>query len=220
MAGLLSDEKYSHYFQKVGLLYKRPEIRASLEVILSVFTVTVLVFAAIRPTITNIVSLQKKIADQEVVNKKADNKITQLFNAQKQLSAYSNDLMLFNAAVPDTYSYVDSAKRIEYLAKINSLTVETLNFSGIALLTGGKIAGDWAEKISKPTADNTELDRVIFSVSGKPQNIINFLKEVEKMDRLAGIENVSLTKQVGLEKTEDVLRATGQITFYFYAEKQ
>jgi len=68
MASILNNEKYSLYFQKVSLMYKRPEIRASLEVILSVFTITILIFAAIRPTLTNIVSLQKKIEDQEVIN--------------------------------------------------------------------------------------------------------------------------------------------------------
>ncbi len=218
MAGLLSSEQYSLYFRKVGLLYKRPEIRASLEVILSVFTVAFLIFVAIRPTLANVVSLQKKITDQEVVNKKADNKIAQLFNAQTQLTNFQNDLGLFDSAVPDNFSYTDDAKRLEFVAKTNNLSIDSLNFSGTTLLKGGTAATAWMAKIPVPSADNILLDPITFSVSGKPQDVITFLSAVENMDRLAGINSVSLLKQIGIDKASDVLKASGQVTFYFYSE--
>lgn len=220
MAGLLSNEKYSLYFQKVGLLYRRPEIKASLEIILSVFTVTILIFVAIRPTLTNIVQLQKKISDQELVNKKADNKIVQLFNAQNQLNTFGISLKLFDAAVPDTFSYVDSAKRIEYLARLNGLTVDSMAFPGYALLRGATVNDAWAANIIKPSGANTLLDKVSFAVNGKPDEVITFLRQIENMDRLATLDNVSLTKQVGLNKTADSLKASGQVTFYFYTDQQ
>lgn len=220
MANILSNEKYSLYFQKVSLLYKRPEIRASLEVILSVFTVMILIFAAIRPTLLNVVVLQKKITDQEVVNKKADNKIAQLFSAQNQLNTFGSSLKLFDQAVPDGFSYTDSAKRFEYVAKKNGLKIDSLSFAGFVLQTGGPIAGDWAAKITKQNANNTLPNQIYFSVNGKPQNVIAFLKEIENIDRLAMINNVSLTKQIGLTKVDDLLKVSGQITFYFYPKSQ
>jgi Tfp pilus assembly protein PilO len=218
MASLLSNEKYAMYFQRVGLLYKRPEIRASLEIVLSIFTVTILAFAAIRPTLVNVASLQKKIADQEIISKKADNKISQLINAQNQLNTFRSDLRLLDTAVPDTFSYIDSAKRVEYLARINNLSVETLGFSGFTLLSGGKLTAAWESKIAKPNTSNGLLDQVNFSVDGKPQEIITFLRQVENMDRLVGLSSVTLTKQVGQNKTEDTLKAAGQATFYFYSQ--
>jgi hypothetical protein len=220
MASLLSNEKYSLYFQKVGLIYKRPEIRASVEVLLSVFTIIILGFAAIRPTLTNITALQKKIADQEIVNKKADNKIAQLFNAQNQLNTLGNGLNLFNAAVPDNYSYSDSTKRMEYLVRKNNLSIESLSLSGYTLLAGGKATNEWIGKIALPSADNILTDQITFAISGKPQNIINFLREIENMDRLAVLFNVSLNKQVGVSKAEDNLKASGVLTFYFYPVNQ
>jgi len=217
---LITNEKYALYFQKVGLLYKRPEIKASLEVILSIFTITILIFAAISPTLVNIVSLKKKIADQEAINKKADRKIAQLIAAQNQLKDFSGSLVLFDNAVPDTFSYSDSAKRLEYLARTNSLTIDSINFSGSVLLSGGKISGDWAAKIAKPSNDNLIIDQISFTVSGKPNNVLNFLGQVENMDRLAILNNISLSKQLGANKTEDILRTSGKIDFYFYSEKQ
>lgn len=220
MANLLSNEKYSLYFQKVGILYKRPEIRASLEIVLSVFTVTVLIFAAVRPTVTNIVSLQKKITDLEIVNKKADNKITQLFNAQNQLETFKSSLRLFDEAVPDNFSYIDSAKRIEYLARKNNLTIDSLSFLGFNLLGKGSTTTEWSAKIAKPIEDNTLPDQISFSVKGKSQNVIVFLKEIENMDRLIELNNVNLTKQIGLRQIDDTLKADGQMTFYFYTKLQ
>jgi hypothetical protein len=200
-------------------MYKRPEIRASLEVILSVFTVTILVFAAIRPTLTNIVSLQKKIEDQEVVNKKADNKIAQLLSAQTQLNTFRSSLRLFDEAVPDDFSYIDGAKRLEYVARKNNLEVETVTFPGYTIFGGGKVVGDWFAKIIKPNA-NILSAQLSFNVVGKPQDVISFLKEIENMDRLVSLNSVSLTKQVGVSRAEDSLKATGQMTFYFYTQQQ
>jgi len=220
MASILSNEKYSLYFQKVSLLYKRPEIRASLELILSVFTVTILVFAAIRPTLANVVSLQKKISDQEVVNKKADNKISQLINAQNQLNTLGDGLRLYNEAVPDIFSYTDVAKRLEYIAKKNNLSVDSFSFSGFVLQGGAKAKGDWLDKIIKPNANNILPNQMSFAINGKPQDVFLFLKEVENMDRLAALNSVSLSTLVGTNKTSDSLKATGQITFYFYVDKQ
>ena len=108
---LINNEKYSLLYQRINLIYQKPEIKASLEVILSVFTVTVLIFAAIRPTLTNIASLQKKIEDLNTFNIKADNKIAQVFNAQTQLNTYRDKLRLFDEAVPDNFSYYDMAGR-------------------------------------------------------------------------------------------------------------
>lgn len=220
MASILSNERYSLYFQKVSLLYKRPEIKASLEIILSVFTVTILIFAAIRPTLTNIAKLQKKITEQEVINKKADNKISQLLNAQKQLETLSGSLYLFDSAVPDEFAYSDSAKRVEYLAKQNDLTIESLSFSGITIQGGNKPVGDWKDRIINPSKTNILQDQVNFIVRGKPDNAIKFLREIENIDRLAVLNGVTLSKEIGQTKISDTLRVTGKMTFYFYSAKQ
>lgn len=219
MTSLLANERYSLYIKKVSLVYKRPEIKASIEIILSVFTILILIFVAIRPTLTNIASLQKKIEDLEVINKKADNKISQLLAAEKQLKSFRSSLSLFDRAVPDLFSYSDSAKRVEYLARKNNLKIESVAFGGLILAGNKKIKYDWAEKIIQPTAENTLLDTVSFSLYGKPTNVIMFLREIENMDRLAILQNVSLNKQIGRSREEDTLRATGQVTFYFYSQK-
>ena len=110
---LINNEKYSLFYQRISLIYQRPEVKASLEVILSVFTVTLLIFAAIRPTLANVASLQKKVEDLDSVNKKADNKIAQVFAAQADINKFQDKLHLFDEAIPNEFSYYDMAGRIE-----------------------------------------------------------------------------------------------------------
>ena len=72
-------------------MYQRPEIKASVEIILSVFTVAGLLLLAIRPTLATVATLQKKIEDQQVVNRRLEAKISQLVNAQKIWSLTPTD---------------------------------------------------------------------------------------------------------------------------------
>jgi len=217
MAGLLSNEKYSLYYQKVGLIYKRPEIKASMEVILSVFTVTILIFAAVRPTLTNIAALQKKIEDQETTNKKADVKMTQLFNAQKQLEQYRSKLFLFDNAVPDKFSYNDIIKRIEMLALKNALTVETINIQGKYVSGMGKPTSDLTTKLITTDKNNLQQVNVAFTVNGSPEGVMSFIDSVENMDRMAYLQNVGLATITQKALKKSTLRAQGQLLFYFYA---
>ncbi len=217
---LINNEKYSLYYQRIGLIYQRPEVKASLEVILSVFMVMILILAAIRPTLTNIAVLQKKIEDLESVNKKADNKIAQIYNAQKQLDIFQNQLRLFDGAVPDKFSYQSMAGRIELLARRNNLSVQSIALPGIRLFGTGKGMGEWSAKLLTKDATNIVKSSVSFVVSGSPTNIRSFLTEIENLDRVAFLERVAISSEVGRAEKASSLRVTGQISFYFYLENE
>ena len=92
ISNILNNEKYARYYHRFGAIYERPEIKASLEVVFSVFMISVLIFLAIRPTLTNLAALQKKIADKEATSIKADKKLAQLFSSTEQLETYSANL--------------------------------------------------------------------------------------------------------------------------------
>lgn len=215
---LVNNEKYSLFYQRINLIYQKPEVKASLEVILSVFTVMLLIFAAIRPTLTNIASLQKKIEDLDSANKKADIKLAQVFNAQSQLNTYQDKLILFDEAVPDDFSYRDMAGRIELLAKKYNLDVRTVAMPGTVLFGTGRGFGDWSAKLVTKDAGNIVQALVDFSVSGSPQNVKQFLLELENIDRLAVLSEIVMSSENNQTGTVKVLRAVGQIYFYFYQE--
>lgn len=217
---LLDNEKYSLYYQRISLIYQKPEVKASLEIILSVFTVTVLIFAAIRPTLTNVAALQKKIEDLNTLNKKADNKIAQVFSAQNQLNTFQDKLRLFDEAVPDNFSYQGMAGRIELLARQKNLSVETVTMPGVKLFGTGKATGEWSSKLLTKNATNIMKASMSFTVTGDPKNIIDFLTEIENLDRVTLLENVIMSAEKESDNKASALKTTGQISFYFYQENE
>lgn len=217
MARLLDNERYSKYYQRLAVVYQTPEVKASLEVILSVFMVSVLIFAAIRPTLTNIASLQKKIDDQEALDSKADKKIAQLFSARAQLDDYQGKLSLFDQAVGEKVSFFDPAARIESLATKNNLIIDSLALPGSGVWGSGKAVGDWAGKLIKKESDGSMTSEVNLVVYGLPADVRKFLIDVENMDKLTMIKNVVFLKETGQLKGSGRLKVSIQIQFYFYA---
>ena len=183
--------------EKVRLMYQRPEIKASVEIILSVFTVAGLLLLAIRPTLATVTQLQKRIEDQQVVSRKLDSKITQLITAQRNLTTYANRLADYQAAVPDGHDLGSLAKRVEVLARDQGLALNSLSFSAVPLLGtdinladkkgGGKPATEFGGKIA--------TFEISFDLSGDPNRIFDFLATLEKMDRVAIIDGIDLKKE-------------------------
>ena len=217
---LINNEKYSLYYQQISLIYQRPEVKASLEIVLSVFMVTGLIFFAIRPTVTNIAALQKRIEDLNSFNKKADLKIAQVFDSQNQLSVFQDKLRLFDEAVPDKFSYQGMAGRIEVLARKSGLTIQTISMPGIRLFGTGKGNGGWASKLLTKSASNIVRSSVSFAVSGDPKKVREFLGNLENLDRATLLESITMTTETGRAGKTSSIKATGQVSFYFYLENE
>src|SRR5262245_58316046 len=120
--------------EKVRQLYRRPEIKASLEIILSVFAIAFLLLVAVRPTLGTIATLQKKIEDQDVVDKKLTQKISQLSRAQGDLNTYSAQLPLYESAVTSEHDQPGVVKRISLLAQENGLQVKFITWGAVPLV--------------------------------------------------------------------------------------
>ncbi len=203
-------------YQKLTLIYQRPEIKIPVEVILSVFASIFLIAVAIRPTLITVTELKKKIVDQELVEKKLQTKINKLINANNQLNQFSNDLTLFARAVPENYTYANLAKKIELIASQQNLFVKSISFSS-AMVTGNN-------KDKKENTKNKEWrngDNIIkefsihFDLLGNEFQLINFLTEVENLDRVSMIYNVELAKTMEQDGLEHQIRASGIIKSYY-----
>jgi len=212
MANSLFDQtKYSLNYQKIRMVYQRPEIKASVEVILSVFSVAFLLLVAVRPTLSTVAELRKKIEDYQVVEKKLDNKISQLARAEEDLVDNSAYLYLFDQAVTDEPELAEIAKRIELIAVERDVILESLNFSRVDI-TGEEVIDE--KKDEKDNYVEGEFS-LRFSLSGTETNIMRFLREVEEMDRVAVLENALIKKVDEKDLPEGKLRATGILRGYY-----
>ena len=184
--------------EKVRAAYQRPEIRASLEIILSVFTVVFMLVLAIRPTLATVATLQKKIEDQTIVDNKLGIKISQLAKANADIGKYVDRIPDYFLAVTDIPDQSGVAKRIELLAKENGLYINSIIFNAIPLV-GQQINLSSKEKTAeKPIMEpggKIAVYEFTFDVSGSSSQIFDFLAKIENLDRILLLTNVILRKE-------------------------
>lgn len=206
-------------YRKLSLAYQKPEIRVPLEIILSVFASLFLIMTAIRPTLVTVAELKKKIEDQSLVEKKLDVKIRSLIQANKQLSELDASLPLFEKGVPENYTYADLAKKLEIMANERNINIESLVFSSVIVATdeSKKIKQKRKEKAREWTnGDNTMKEFTVrFSVTANETALVDFLREVERLDRVLVISSVDITKVEERESATGKLRASGEINGYY-----
>ncbi|MBI3954692.1 type 4a pilus biogenesis protein PilO [Candidatus Collierbacteria bacterium] len=199
-------------------VYQRPEIRASAEIVLSVFAVALLLSVAIRPTLATVAGLKKKIADQELVDKKLSNKLTQLALSQKALADYKDRLYLFQEAVPNKHEYAKLAQRFELLALENGVAFEVLSFGPVPVI-GDKVglSGKNKKEIALETKEGVASVELNFSVSGDQQGVLGFVRKIESMDRVLMINSLVLQKEKDERKKDrrGYLKATATAKTYY-----
>jgi Tfp pilus assembly protein PilO len=204
---IVSNETYNRYYQRVVSVYRQPVLSASIEIILSVFAIALMVTLAIRPTLAIVVSLQKKISDQEVVEQKLTTKITALNQAQKTLSENSDKLRFYEAAVPDGHELDSLSKRLELLTQESGCEVESFQFGSVPLFGTER----------KEVADGVALN---FSISGNFEQLSRFMKEVENMDRVVMIKDISIQKQDSRVRGSGILKLSGKAEVYYLNMKE
>lgn len=198
--------------EKIRIIYERPVIRASIEIILSVFTVTFLLTLAIRPTLATVAALQKKIVDQTVVDTKLSTKIGQLARASADLGTYADRVAEFSMAVTDTPDESGLAKRFMLIAAENNITVNSLVLNAIPLIGQQiKLADKEKGGVKPPLEKDGKVASFLidFDTSGTPNDVYTFLAKLEAMDRVVLVSAVDLTKE------EVNLRVTGKATAYY-----
>lgn len=208
--------------ERIKLIYERPEIRASVEIILSVFSVGFLLLFAIRPTLATVVSLQKKIEDQSLVDTKLTTKITQLIRAQSDLTTYAGKLPQYNLAVSDFHDQGPTAKRVEVLVRESGLSINNLSLGSVPL-SGGFINLSDVEREKAPPP--TELGGKVasfgidFDLSGSADQVSKFLVDLENIDRVVILEKVDIKREDLRSAETNVLtkgvRVLGSATAYY-----
>lgn len=210
---------YSGYLKNIQRLYEKdPIIQVSLQLILSIFTVAFFMFLAIRPTLSTIVTLTKKIEDQKTANQKLDIKITQLNRAQEFLSLQGESLsQLSSVAVPTTPEVKRLAQAIELTANLNNVYLTNLSFQATPLV-GGKVS--LTEEKQKAATKGEQFVLLNFAVGGEQAKIVNFLKAIEKLDRGIAITNISFAKPQSSSKINLPLVASIKATAYYLPQPQ
>ena len=187
---------------------------------MSTFTVALLILFAVRPTLTNIASLQKKIKDQALVLKKADIKLGQVLKAEAQLSNFKDQLPLYDSSVPSSYEYFGISKRLEILASENQVQLKYLKLPGSLVIGATTDKGLTEMKgtvIAKADGNGIVTIPVRFTVEGGQSQVLGFLRDVAGIDYVASIGDIRIVKQQEGGTKVSTLSLDGTAVYYSLA---
>jgi Tfp pilus assembly protein PilO len=179
--------QYKKYAKSITPFFENQKTKNYSTVIFFFLVLSVFGWYAIRPTIQTILYLRREIKDKTEVDKKMDQKIYALIEAN---SAYENNQKLFpllDEAIPSTPDALDIVSQINTLAKTNNLILSSLQITNIPLSTQ---AASLSISPSKTQQRQTTFP-ITFSVEGNYIPIVTFLKQLVTMRRIITIQSMN-----------------------------
>lgn len=199
--------RYHRYFVKLKEATTRKEVRSFTYLTLSLFTIAFFGFFAIRPTLVIIASLTKEIKEKEAIEKKFQDKIASLIKAQEEYSTHQEKFSLIDQALPSSPEFPSLILPLEKEALNSSVQVQSFSIAKIEIFKREKVKAESNQALSF---------EFTLALSGDYQNLVNFLKNFDRLRRSVLIDKFSfgLTKKTGGETQEIILTLLGKSNFY------
>lgn len=204
---------YSRYFKRLSEAYAhQPVVRASMELLLTLFTISFFSLFALRPTLNAISELVATIQSQQEIQQRLQKKLNDLSQAQSSWNQNQTKVALLDEALPkdprpDTY-----IQQIERLAINKGLTVSFLKVDEVI------IKGQTSTKQPKPektTIPGTAQMTTSLSVTGAYTNILAFLEDLEKLRRIVNFSSITFgTIRENTGTTSLILTIANQVPYY------
>jgi len=184
--------RYRHYAFDIGSLYKKKKVKVYTGIILSLFAVAFFGFFAIRPTLVTISGLLKEIKDKKEVVAKMDQKIDNLNGAQTNYTRIKDQLSLVEESLPLDPNLPLLIKQLESLARLSSVTLESVRF----------------EKTNLQGEKETKQDQAVgfnLALVGNYENLKNFLSSLDTLRRTVSVESFGFTSRKEKESQQLIL---------------
>lgn len=183
--------RYKGFFLDMVALYnRRRDIRAFLEVILSLATIIIFIAFALRPTALTIISLYNQIQEKQKTLNSLTQKIRDLQTANAVFNQNQNfisdiDNAIFTNPEPDTVS-----EQILGLASKDGVSVLGISVGQVAFV--GKSIVQRTTSDVQPLPNNTLSMPLSISTRGAYSNTLTFIKDVENLRIPIKIDSLSI----------------------------
>lgn len=194
-------QQYKRYYQTIEPLISKPKNRAYTTTIFSFLAISLFGWYGIRPTLQTILFLRREIADNTVVNKIMEEKITNLIEAQANYQAIENQLPLIDQAVPETPDALTLVFQLKNLAAQTQVDVNSISIPSIPLL--GQDATPSGQKTQNQPKE--KIVPMVVSVNGPYANIKAYLEGVINMRRIATVNSAIISAPDEEEISDDPL---------------
>ena len=201
--------RYKTFFLQVYKLYQqRPDLKAYLEILLSLVAISIFAVFAIRPTLVTIGKLINEIREKQKTSMHLDKKIEDTAKAKELYKTFQNQISLLNQAVPGSPEVESFVLQFEGSSIKYSVLPDSYGIESVTI------------KEDNPAASvNTQF--LVYKVNSKAgyENIVEFLEYLEKYRRPFGINIVNLTPITNEEAIEIAVTFDGQVPYLKLPDK-
>ncbi len=194
-------QRYRKYYQSLEPILSKPKSRAYTTIVFSFLAISLFGWYAIRPTIQTIIVLKREISDKIEINKKMEDKITALIEAQANYQEVESLLPAVDQALPIIPDAVPLLIQLRNLASMSGTLITTVQLPSVPLT--GQEPGPGT---GKTPANKHQLYDVAIAVQGSYQNIRTFLEGITSMRRIVSVDSVTVTPiSAGFVGTESAI---------------
>jgi hypothetical protein len=212
--------RYKAFLAHLSEMYRqRADMKAYLEIILSLVTVSVFALFALRPTLLTIAQLMKDIETKKQTLVVLNKKIEDLARAQSLYEQYRNQIQVLNSAIAKTNEPDAFFRQVEGVAGIHQTTV-----SNVAM-DEGVVLGTTPEKTDTQElpANAKGYEGNKFSITTTApidgyKTLYDFLTDIEKIRKPFVIEEVRVKRnqENNNQEAELVMFIRGEIPYLLY----
>jgi hypothetical protein len=193
-------------------IYKqRSDLRAFLEIILSLSTLIIFAVFALKPTALTMVSLTKEINEKRTTLDGLNQKINDLQTANNVYIESQNVIPIINASVftkpqPDTLS-----KQVLGLADKNRVSVTGLSIGQLTILGPNTVAKESTDL--RPLPAGSQTMNVSITVRGGYTELMAFVKDIENLRIPIKIDTLTVSSSTTEGGSVIVLLVNGRVPY-------
>lgn len=218
--------RYKSYFLNViGQYRERADVRAYIEILLSLVTISIFAVFALRPTLLTIAELIKEIETKRTTLTKMESKIQNLSSAQTLYDRERSRINILGTSIPDKPNPEVFARQIEGLSEKNGSTILEITVDEAVIFGPNKSAGkNVGEKIDPDSLFPENSTPLPVSASfatnlNQYTNLLGILSDFEKALRPVKIDTLRFSTTTNSNDAKLlVLTLEGRLA-YFRDEK-
>lgn len=205
-------QRYKNFYLNIQSLYKqRADLRAFLEIILSMSTVTIFLAFALKPTALTIISLYGQIQEKKATTISLAKKLRDLQTANTVFNQNKNAIPDIDLSIGDKPQPSVSVQQIQALAAKDSVDVLGVSVGEVILLgsiPNKKISSDLA-----PLPGNSQEMPVSISVKGDYPNLNAFLTDLENLRIIINLDVIGINTSENEKGKSIVSIISGRVPF-------
>lgn len=182
--------KYKEFYLNIQSLYKqRADLRAFLEIILSITTIIIFLVFALKPTALTIISLYNEIQEKQKTIAKLDQKLNALVTAGNLIKQNQNFISDIDNSVADSPRPDLIVQQIQALSAKNSVAILGITVGQVTLVGSGQPV---RASENSPLPDDANQMEISLSVRGDYPNLISLLNDISNLRMVTKVDTAGI----------------------------